>query len=46
MARGANLEHGMLSIHLEHIIPEAKKPRKIVIGAPALTTDTKTLLTE
>jgi len=34
---GANLEHGMLSIQLEHIIPEAKKPRKIEInsgGAP------------
>ena len=30
---GANLEHGMLSIHLEHIIPEAKKPRKIEINS-------------
>lgn len=34
VVQGANLEHGMLSIHLEHIIPDAKKPRKIPIGKP------------
>ena len=32
---GANLEHGMLSIHLEHIIREAKKPRKIETNSPS-----------
>jgi molecular chaperone IbpA len=46
VVRHAELNHGMLSIHLEHIIPEAKKPRKIAIGSPALAADTKTLLTE
>ena len=32
VVRGANLANGMLTIHLEHIIPEEKKPRKIEIG--------------
>ena len=46
VVQGADMQNGMLSVYLEHIIPEAKKPRKIVIGVPALTTDAKTLLTE
>ena len=32
VVRGADLQNGMLLIQLEHIIPEAKKPRKIAIG--------------
>lgn len=48
VVQGAEMENGMLSIHLEHIIPESKKPRKITIGdyVPTLENDTKTLLTE
>ena len=46
VVQGADMQNGMLSVYLEHIITEAKKPRKIVIGVPALTTDAKTLLTE
>jgi len=30
--KGANLDSGILSIALENIIPEHKKPRKIAIG--------------
>jgi len=30
---GANLKNGLLTIALERIIPEAKKPRKIAIGS-------------
>jgi len=29
---GADLEDGLLTIHLERIIPEEKRPRKILIG--------------
>lgn len=29
---GADLKHGLLTIALERIVPEAKKPKKIVIG--------------
>jgi molecular chaperone IbpA len=36
--RGAKLENGLLHIDLEQIVPEEKKPRRIVINAPALTT--------
>lgn len=32
VVKGADMENGMLSVKLEHIIPEAKKPRKIEIG--------------
>lgn len=32
VVQGADMENGMLYIELEHIIPEAKKPRKIAIG--------------
>jgi molecular chaperone IbpA len=31
--RGAQLENGLLHIQLERIVPEEKKPRRIVIGA-------------
>lgn len=30
--QGANLENGLLAIHLKRVIPEEKKPRKIEIG--------------
>jgi molecular chaperone IbpA len=36
--RGAKLENGLLHIDLEQIVPEEKKPRRITINAPALTT--------
>lgn len=32
--RGADLEGGILTIKLENVIPEEKKPRKIAIGNP------------
>lgn len=33
--RGAALENGLLHVDLERIIPDEKKPRRIVIGAKA-----------
>ncbi|MSP95397.1 MAG: Hsp20 family protein [Alphaproteobacteria bacterium] len=30
--RGANLENGLLHVDLERLVPEEKKPRRIVIG--------------
>jgi len=36
--RGAKLENGLLHLDLEQIVPEEKKPRRIAINAPALTT--------
>ena len=42
--RDASLRDGMLRIVLENVIPEEKKPQKIVINRP--TVDTKELLTE
>ena len=36
--RAAKLENGLLHIDLEQILPEEKKPRRIAINAPALTT--------
>jgi molecular chaperone IbpA len=36
--RGARLENGLLHVDLERIVPEEKKPRKIVINAPDLKT--------
>ena len=36
--KGAKLENGLLHVDLERIVPEAKKPRRIVINAPELTT--------
>lgn len=39
---GSELKNGLLSIYLERIIPEHKKPRTIVIGSvPVLETKTK-----
>jgi molecular chaperone IbpA len=35
--RGARLENGLLHVALERVVPEEKKPRKIVINAPELT---------
>lgn len=35
--RGANLENGLLRVDLERVIPEEKKPRKILINAAGLT---------
>jgi molecular chaperone IbpA len=31
--RGAQLENGLLHVDLERVVPEEKKPRRIVIGA-------------
>jgi molecular chaperone IbpA len=36
--RAAKLENGLLHIDLERVIPEEKKPRRIAINAPVLTT--------
>src|SRR5689334_8413626 len=36
--RSAKLENGLLHIDLERVIPEEKKPRRITINAPQLTT--------
>src|ERR1700742_349115 len=36
--RSAKLENGLLHIDLERVVPEEKKPRRIVINAPQLTT--------
>ena len=36
--KAARLENGLLHIELERLVPEEKKPRKIVIGAPELKT--------
>ena len=36
--RGARLENGLLSVDLERMIPEEKKPRRITINAPELKT--------
>ena len=35
--KAASLENGLLHVELERIVPEEKKPRRIVINAPALT---------
>ena len=40
VVRGANLSQGILTIDLENVIPEEKKPRKIAIGKnPELLTE-------
>jgi len=36
--RGARLENGLLSVELERMIPEEKKPRRIAINASELKT--------
>ena len=38
VVKGARLENGLLHIDLERIVPEEKKPRRITINAPELTT--------
>ena len=45
--RGAELRNGLLTIALERIIPEHKKPKKISIGTvPTIKARNKELLTE
>ena len=45
--RGAELRNGLLTIALERIVPEHKKPKKISIGAvPTIKARNKELLTE
>ena len=40
--RGAQLENGLLHIHLERIVPEEKKPRRVTInGTEGRVIDTK-----
>jgi molecular chaperone IbpA len=36
--KGARLENGLLHVDLERIVPDEKKPRRIVINAPELKT--------
>jgi molecular chaperone IbpA len=36
--KAARLENGLLHVDLERIVPEEKKPRRIQINAPSLTT--------
>jgi molecular chaperone IbpA len=36
--KAARLENGLLHVDLERIVPEEKRPRRIAINAPALTT--------
>lgn len=36
--RAAKLENGLLHVDLERVVPEEKKPRRIVINAPELKT--------
>ena len=36
--KAARLENGLLHVDLERIVPEEKRPRRITINAPALTT--------
>jgi molecular chaperone IbpA len=36
--KAARLENGLLHVDLERIVPDEKKPRKIQINAPTLTT--------
>lgn len=43
--RGATLEHGMLRIRLENVLPEADKPRKISIASKVAAAVRKSLNT-
>lgn len=36
--KAARLENGLLHVDLERVVPEEKKPRRITINAPSLTT--------
>ena len=38
VVKGARLEHGLLHVDLERIVPEEKKARRITINAPELKT--------
>ena len=38
VVKGARLEHGLLHVDLERIVPEEKKARRITINAPDLKT--------
>jgi len=40
---GAELKHGLLSVGLKRVVPEALKPRRITIGAAANANDTKVI---
>ena len=47
VVKGAELKNGLLTIALERIIPEAKKPKKIEIGTiPTIKASKRVLLTE
>ena len=47
VVKGAELKNGLLTIALERIIPEHKRPKKIAIGTiPTIKAQTKELLTE
>lgn len=37
VVRNASMEHGMLRILLENVVPEEKKPQRIAINMPTLT---------
>ena len=43
---GASLENGILAIHLEVVLPEEKKPRKIALNNHSEVTKNAELLTE
>ena len=43
---GASLENGILAIHLEVVLPDEKKPRKIAINNRSEVTTNAELLTE
>jgi molecular chaperone IbpA len=46
VVKGADLADGILTINLENIIPEEKKPRKILIGHNTSSKEELGLLTE
>lgn len=46
LVESADLEQGILTIRLKNIIPEEKKPRKILIGTSSEKSVEKQLLTE
>jgi molecular chaperone IbpA len=44
VVQGADLQHGLLSVSLKRVVPEALKPRRITIGsAQPATTQTATI---
>ncbi len=46
LVENANLDQGILTIRLKNVIPEEKKPRKILIGASSEKSEEKQFLTE